>query len=592
MRFRKKLLLFLLALSLFAAVTLEVAGGAILKASLRSLAADRLLVESELLAEILEDEMGTAGWDAQKRVDSMGRALGVRVTLLDATGRVLADSEVSRERVPRMDNHLGRPEVQQALREGTGSSRRTSATLEIEFSYFARLLRAPEGPAGFVRLAVPTSTLEAGGASIRFAIAGIALVFFVALSALGYAATKKLSEPIERIAHGADLVASGRYETHIRFHGGGAEVEALGDSLDRMRRALLDQIRALEDERGLLSTVLSGMREGLLAVDGDSHVMLANAAFKKYFQIEEMDVEGRPLADVLRDPGAVEAFSRAIRNAEESRTPVEVHFPREREFEMLVAPLQGPVGTAGAIGIFLDVTRLHAVERMRRQFIADLSHEMRTPLSSLDAALENLAGVAAGDGESRDMFLGILSRNLERMKALIDDLTDLSLVESGAITLEIEPLNLLRVVREVEEALKGKAAEKQVTLVTEVPERIRLRADRRRLDQILMNIVDNAIKFNRPGGMVLLRAVESGGGVTISVEDTGRGVPPGDEERIFQRFYRTDRGRSRHEGGTGLGLAIVKHLMKLHGGAARAGRRDEGGTCVFLEFPAGGAPAA
>lgn len=587
MRLRRRLLLLLIGVSLLAALLMDLGGSFVLRKTLRRFAAERLERETALLAGTLLAQGLPAEADLRRLVERMGRDLRLRVTLMAPDGRVLADSDVAPGSLPSLENHLDRPEIRQALSSGTGRSERPSATLGVPMAYFARRVDGPDGTTAYLRLSVPTADLEAGAGSLRAAVAAMALGSFLALGALSYTLTRRLSRPVERIAALADTVASGRYETPIRSEGAGAEVDTLAQSLDRMRRSLLRQIGALEEERRLMDSVLSGMREGLLAVDTGRRVILANASLRRDLGLALADLPGRPLAEVIRDPGVTEAFQRALDERAESRVSVAVRFPAERFLELFVAPLDAPDGRPlGAVGLFLDVTRLQALEKMRREFIADVSHEMRTPIASLRAAVENLQGPAGSDERDRAQFLAIVRRNAERMEALIDDLTDLSLIETGAITLEPEILGLREVVRDAVDALSGRAAAREVALAAEVPPGLLLRGDRRRIDQILVNILDNGIKFNRRGGKVRIGAVAGKGRLVLTVEDSGEGVPPQDLEKIFQRFYRREKSRSREAGGTGLGLAIVKHLMRLHEGSVRAEIRDEGGLRIVLDFPA------
>lgn len=592
MRIRRKLLLALLAFSLGAGLLLDLVENTIVRASLHEAAALRLERESALLAGLIVPKLenlppggGTDWIDAW--TDAAGRDLRLRATFIAPDGRVLGDSDVAASELAALENHLGRPEVQEALRSGTGRARRHSTTVGAEMSYFARRLDGPAGPAGFIRLAVPTAALEAGGGRLRASIALTALAAFALLGGVAYVLTRRVSAPVERIAAAADRVASGRLETPLHSGGGAAEVDALAASLGRMRETLLAQIRAADEERRLLDTVLSGMREGLLAIGADGRVILANASLRRDLGLGEADLKGRPLVEVLRDPEAGEAFARTLDGRVESRVGLTVRFPAERTFELLVAPLDAPDGRPlGAMGIFLDVTRLQALERLRREFIADVSHEMRTPLASLKAAVENLEGAAGAEEADRSRFLAVVRRNAERMGALLDDLTDLSLIETGAITLHVELVGVREAVGDVLAALSGRATSRRIDLSVEAPAELKVSADRRRLDQILVNVVDNAIKFNRPGGGVRIRAwADPAGGALVAVEDTGPGIQPPELEKVFQRFYRRDPSRSREAGGTGLGLAIVKHLMRLHGGSVHAENRAEGGARIVLRFP-------
>ncbi|MBI3450272.1 MAG: HAMP domain-containing protein [Acidobacteria bacterium] len=597
MTMRRRLLVALLGFSLLAALLIDLVGDAILRSSLRTIATQRLERDSLLLADLLRGRLPQSGEPAgagslEATLQAWGSALGLRVTLIDPNGVVVADSDVSPSAIATLENHIGRPEIREAIASGSGRSRRFSTTVGVEMSYLARRMDGPSGPSGFLRLAVPTSALESGGGSLRAAIAAMALASFLVLGAIASALTRGLSRPIERIALGADTIASGRYDAPIVGGGGPTEVRRLESSLERMRRALLDRIRELREERSLHETILSGMREGLLAVDAERRVILANRSLRRDLDLGAMTIDGRRLEEVIRHPGVQEVFSKALGARAESRARIDVRLPVERSFEVLVAPLDTLEGAPlGAIGLFLDVTRLSALERLRREFIADVSHELRTPLASLRAAVENLSGPAGADEADRATFLAMIRRNAERMQALLDDLTDLSLIETESITLQPEPVDLEECVADSIAALTAPARARAVDVVMHVPPDLRVLADRRRLDQILVNVIANGIKFNRAGGHVIVGAASEGGKIAVTIDDTGEGVPPEDLERIFQRFYRRDRGRSREAGGTGLGLAIVKHLMRLHGGSVHAENLPGGGTRIVLTFPAGAGSA-
>lgn len=597
MTMRRRLLVALLGFSLLAALLIDLVGDAILRSSLRTIATQRLERDSLLLADLLRGRLPQSGEPAgagslEATLQAWGSALGLRVTLIDPNGVVVADSDVSPSAIATLENHIGRLEIREAIASGSGRSRRFSTTVGVEMSYLARRMDGPSGPSGFLRLAVPTSALESGGGSLRAAIAAMALASFLVLGAIASALTRGLSRPIERIALGADTIASGRYDAPIVGGGGPTEVRRLESSLERMRRALLDRIRELREERSLHETILSGMREGLLAVDAERRVILANRSLRRDLDLGAMTIDGRRLEEVIRHPGVQEVFSKALGARAESRARIDVRLPVERSFEVLVAPLDTLEGAPlGAIGLFLDVTRLSALERLRREFIADVSHELRTPLASLRAAVENLSGPAGADEADRATFLAMIRRNAERMQALLDDLTDLSLIETESITLQPEPVDLEECVADSIAALTAPARARAVDVVMHVPPDLRVLADRRRLDQILVNVIANGIKFNRAGGHVIVGAASEGGKIAVTIDDTGEGVPPEDLERIFQRFYRRDRGRSREAGGTGLGLAIVKHLMRLHGGSVHAENLPGGGTRIVLTFPAGAGSA-
>jgi len=592
---RGRRIAFFLGFSILAGLLIHAAAGIGLRSAMRAQGADRLERETALLAGLLPARLeglhplAPLDPDAQKLQEillSLAARSDLRLTFIDPMGVVLADSGVPAEAIGGLENHSGRPEVREAMLSGVGRSTRLSMTIGKELTYVARRLdgAGPE-PRGILRAAVPVASFDAGGGAARSVVAAAAALLILIAALIAESMVAGIAGPIRSIAAGAERVASGENEAPLRSGSEAEEVRRLEAGVDGMRRSLLEQIRRLREEKLVHATIFSGMREGLLAVDSARRVILANASLRRDLNLGELIVEGRPLTEVIRDPAVGEAFLRAIEERTETRVRIETRFPVERSFELLAAPLDSLEGAPiGAIGLFLDVTRLHALERMRREFIADVSHELRTPLASLKAAVENLLGPAGNNRPDREQFLAIVRRNAERMQALIDDLTDLSLIETEAITLEPTPVDLRESVADAVVALSGRAQSRGVRMVSEIPAGTRVSADRRRLDQILVNVLDNAVKFNHEGGSVRVSARREGDRVVVTVEDTGDGIPPGDLERIFQRFYRRDRSRSREAGGTGLGLSIVKHLMRLHSGSVYAENRKEGGARFVLGF--------
>jgi two-component system phosphate regulon sensor histidine kinase PhoR len=369
--------------------------------------------------------------------------------------------------------------------------------------------------------------------------------------------------------------------------GGGRELAGLADSVRTMQQAMSVQIDELDAQHSLLSSVISGMREGLLLVGPDRRVRLANGALIRTLDLV-LDPRGRLLEEVVRHPTVLRAVEAALSGAGDSRESM-LRMPASgRAFELHVTPLSHPTTGAGqgVLVLFLDVTRLEKLEAIRREFVANVSHELRTPLTSIKAFVENMLDGGAETPAEAQRFLGIIAKHADRMSALIDDLTDLSLIETGAVTLKLRRLDAAEIVREVADQLRPQANENRVEIHVELPSSIPLVADRTRLEQMLFNLIGNAIKFNREGGEIRIRAEASGSGVTIDVEDTGIGIASESLEPIFNRFYRAQRERPREVGGTGLGLAIVKHLMRLHGGSVSVESELGHGSTFRLRFPA------
>ncbi|MCA1628551.1 MAG: PAS domain-containing protein, partial [Acidobacteria bacterium] len=322
----------------------------------------------------------------------------------------------------------------------------------------------------------------------------------------------------------------------------------------------------------LLPAVLDSMREGMLVVDGELRVVAANAAANAIFSTAGKAAGARRLSDLTRNPAILSAFLAAVERGERVEIKVETAEGDQRAFDLRVTPLwrQTPKngGERGAVGVFFDITRLERLERVRQEFLSNVSHELRTPLTAILAFVETLTHGTLDDQENTRRFLLIIERNAARMHNLIDDILELSAIEAGTVKVEVAPVPLRALVNHVITALAGRAAERQVELINEVSESIVVSADARRLEQMLTNLTDNAIKFNQPGGQVRIKHDQTEGRDRIAVTDTGEGIAPDHIHRIFERFYCVDRARSRALGGTGLGLAIVKHLARAHGGEA------------------------
>jgi two-component system, OmpR family, phosphate regulon sensor histidine kinase PhoR len=336
----------------------------------------------------------------------------------------------------------------------------------------------------------------------------------------------------------------------------------------------------------LFEATLGGMREGLLVVDSDLRVIASNPAAYRLFNLASGKLDARRLTELTRNPAIYSAFLEALQGKERSGVKVEIHDPGRRVFDLRVVPLgvAGRKNSAGAIGVFFDITQLEKLERVRQEFLSNVSHELRTPLTAILAFVETLEAGALDDPENSQRFLAIIRKNAARMQNLIDDILELSAIESGTTGVQSRTVELLPLTNDVITSLDAQATSRQVAVRNEVSPGTKVFADPRRLEQMLTNLVENAIKFNRDGGEVVIEC-KNGIRSRILVRDTGEGIPAQHLDRLFERFYRVDRARSRDLGGTGLGLAIVKHLALAHGGEVRV-RSELGQGSVFeIDLP-------
>ena len=352
--------------------------------------------------------------------------------------------------------------------------------------------------------------------------------------------------------------------------------------------AQLDQTNSPENLAisSLLEATLAGMREGLLVVDKDMRVVASNPAAHKLFNPSIAALKSQRLTELTRNPAIYGAFADGLKGIERSGVKVETHGPERQVFDLRVVPIGNTNGhgAQGALGVFFDITRTERLENVRQEFLSNVSHELRTPLTAILAFVETLETGAMEDPESAQRFLSIIRKNASRMHGLIDDILELTAIEGGNVRLRAAPVELHAVVEEVCASFAAKAAAQNVALENNVPPEVMVYADERRLQQMLTNLIDNGIKFNREHGTVAI-SYESGTRDKILVQDNGDGIPAQHLERLFERFYRVDRARSRDMGGTGLGLAIVKHLALLHGGEVTVTSELGKGTTFTIHLP-------
>ena len=336
----------------------------------------------------------------------------------------------------------------------------------------------------------------------------------------------------------------------------------------------------------LFDATLSGMREGLLVVDREMRVVASNPSARSLFNASLGHLDSQRLTQLTRNPAIYSAFLDALRGRERSEVKVETFGPFRRIFDLRVVPLksENEGETAGAIGVFFDVTRIEKLERVRQEFLSNVSHELRTPLTAIIAFIETLESGVLEENEDSRRFLSIIRRNAARMHTLIDDILELGAIEAGNVPVRPAAVELYNLVDDVMASLAAKASARHLRLVNSVPKTAVVYADQQRLEQMLTNLVENAIKFNRDGGRVTIR-LEDTHVSRILVEDTGEGIPSQHLDRLFERFYRVDRARSRELGGTGLGLAIVKHLARAHGGDVSVASKLGEGSTFAIELP-------
>ena len=526
--------------------------------------------------------------DVQRFLALAAEQSGARITLIAPDGRVVGESERRSEDWGAMENHAGRPEVKAALGGRVGRDLRRSATLDAPLLYVAVPVRDGGRVIGVLRLALPLAAVTASYAAVhRVMLAGGVVALLVALG-IGIFVAGRVTRPVIEMQSIARQMSEGNFFARAPTRSPD-EIGTLGRSLNVMAGRLREKIQDLQQEQSKVTAILDAMVEGVIAVDGHEHIVLINERARAIFGLGPGRGERKPFLEVVRNPDLHQVF-RESRGAPEGnvlRREVRVSGPADRVLQVHAVPLRLSGGELGLVMVLHDVTALRRLEQVRTEFVANVSHELRTPLTAIQGYLETLLGGALDEPENARRFLEIVFRHTERLGRLINDLTDLSNIELGKVSLSLEPVPLDEVVESVAAMIRPRAESGGVALRVELPAGLpRARADDDRLTQILVNLVDNAVKYTERGGTVAISAREVGDGMLeLTVADTGIGIPAPDLPRITERFYRVDKARSRELGGTGLGLAIVKHLVMAHGGELKLESEIGKGTTARFTLP-------
>lgn len=584
--------LFILSLSLVALSTLIFLGYA--RADLEAKTVHRIEEELavrlalgvlEVKPSMTEDEH-FSGW--QQLCERLARASRTRVTVIRKDGVVVGDSSRTSPEMTSMENHRLRPEVQDALRSGLGLSRRHSSTVEHDLLYIASPIGPKDGPFGVLRMALELGEVTKEVAYVQRGIgigAMIALLLSLGMASLAAVwasrATRQLTEVARRMSHG-------ELNTQIPQLGED-EFGELGRTLGQLARSLSGTLGELRLERDRMAGILTRMSEGVLLLDEDQRITLINPALREMLLLQD-DCIGKSVLDVIRHADLKRLLDQVRASAEGMTHEIEISGLKPRRLLVHVAP----VGTAGGVfAVAFDVTEMRRLESVRRDFVANVSHELRTPVTAIRSAAETIRDVAVHDVAALPRFTDIIARNAERLGNLVDDLLDLSRIESREIQIVREELDVSMLLSQVVALFRERAEKRQLNLVVEVPPNTpRIDGDRKALEHILTNLVDNAVKYSGSGAVIRVRAKQVGSALAFQVEDTGPGIAAEHLPRLFERFYRVDTGRSRELGGTGLGLSIARNLVEAMGSHIDVESTIGIGTRFEFTMPIAGSTAA
>jgi two-component system, OmpR family, phosphate regulon sensor histidine kinase PhoR len=545
-----------------------------------------LINEARLAAETLSHRQAATPAELDAEADAIGRLVSARVTFIGADGTVVGDSQVAAADLGALENHATRPEIQQARAEGLGVARRYSTTVQTDMLYVAVPVRGP-GTAGLseVRLALPLTEVRDQLAAVRrSAVVAMGAGMLTAL-VLAWGTSVLLSRRVRAIAAVAERYAAGDLTQPARDYGTD-EIGAVARVLDESVREIASRSTQRDADRARMEAILGGMIEGVLVVDDHGRLQLVNAAARRMLKIQDPP-EGRHYLEIVRHPDIAAQITAALQGTPSDR--LELTLPREPDtvFVARTAPVESSIAR-GAVLVLHDITDLHRADQIRRDFVANVSHELRTPLTAVRGYVEALLDDASEPLEAR-RFLETIARHTLRMERLVRDLLRLARLDAGQETLERLPCAVESLFAGVATELAPAIEARRQRVVQQIePDAATVRGDPAKLHDALRNLLENATNYAPEGSTIVVGAARQGDRILLSVADGGPGIPDADLARVFERFYRVDKARSRSArdpGGTGLGLAIVKHLVGLHGGRVIAANRTEGGAVFTVELP-------
>ncbi len=548
------------------------------RATLMAGRASELLLKSSYTDDLAPDALRQV-W--QPLAVEMGRQGHCRVTIIRRDGLVLGDSDVSEARLATLENHALRPEVREAFTSDVGVSRRHSSTVSHDLLYFAITFPRQGEKYGVMRASVELSRVDAALSALQRSL-GVGAFLALGISLLVSLVTAEIASRAARsLTQSARKMAAGDLNTRILISGTD-EFGELGRALDQLARSLSQTLRELKSERDRMDGVLSRMHEGVLMLDASGHIVLVNPALREMLLLQ--NALGKTPLEAIRHSELKLLLDEVVSENRATSREIEVAGLMPRRLLVRAAPLGADEG--GLFAVFFDVTEMRRLENLRREFIANVSHELRTPVTAIRSAGETIRDIAINDPQALPRFIDIIVRNAERLGSLVDDILELSRIESRSLRLVLEPIDIASLFGQVVPLFRERAERKGLDLqVTSEGAANQVVADRRALENVVTNLIDNAVKYCGTGAVVRISTQPDAQGVRIVVEDTGPGIEPTHLPRLFERFYRVDTGRSRELGGTGLGLSIVKHFVEAMGSQIRVESTPGVGSRFYFSLP-------
>ena len=523
--------------------------------------------------------------ELKRLAETLGQPGALRVTFIFPDGTVAGDSD---ENPTHMDNHSDRPEVVEALAGKTGSSVRYSTTVKANLMYATLPINSGDQLVGVVRLSVPLTVIDEALKGMLWKIVLAGLLIALVATPVSLYISRRISQPLSEMKDNAERFASGKLDSRIRVEGP-EDVLRLAEALNAMAAQLNDRIHTVTAQRNEQEAILSSMVEGVIAVDSNQNILSLNRAAARLLDISSELASGQPVAMVMRNKQLQEFVNKALTSSETVEQDIEFHRGERGQVLKVMGTALRDVNQSsiGAVVVLNDVTRLKRLENMRRDFVANVSHELKTPITSIKGFVETLLGGALDNPDDSKRFLEIVAGQADRLNAIIDDLLSLSQLEqdSEKAAIVIEERELKPVLEMAIQVCAPKASEKTVHVGLNCLENITARINPQLFEQAVINLVDNAIKYSLPSTQVRVEVSVDNIELTVSVSDEGRGIEKDHFPRLFERFYRVDSDRSREMGGTGLGLAIVKHIAQVHGGRVSVDSSVGKGSTFRIHLP-------
>jgi two-component system phosphate regulon sensor histidine kinase PhoR len=538
-----------------------------------------LINEAKLVADDVLPSLKNPGnnADADNIAKTTGSEIEARVTIIALDGTVLGDSW---ENPQTMENHATRPEVTEALATGIGKITRYSTTTSQNMMYLAVRIVDQGGVLGVSRVALPTTVVDNSVnnaiRTIAWATSAAALLVILAAAFI----TRMITRPVRKLTRAAVRLASGQFDQQIKVESPD-ELGRLGHAFNKMSANIKNKIAAISEEENKLAMILSSITDGVMMTDSRSHILLANPAAGSLFNFQESQARGKPLIEAVFNYEVDQLLKKCL--ASEEKQNVTVDTTSGKFLRIIAIPLKTESLT-GALLLFQDLTELRSLQTMRREFVGNISHELRTPLAGIKAIVETLQDGAINDKEIARDFLSKVNTEVDSLSQMVNELIELSRIETGRVKLNLMPVNINNLVNEVIERLMPQAARKRISILIDLTDNLpQIQADRERIQHVILNIMHNAIKFTPDSGEIKVVTAADAKSVTVQIMDTGIGIAKEDLPHIFERFFKADRSRSNP--GSGLGLAIAKHIIQAHGGKIWVQSQPGKGSTFSFSLP-------